>query len=361
MGNRKLSYPRIVITLVAVIAVILSFDYLRRNFSSTSDSNNSEPFSDSYSIIETTSFNSDNENSDYTSEVHIDMSMYVPIEKSYDDIAKGELALVSKSHKSSFPDIENELITFPYRNEKTYRVTDYFELKLYETAVEAIENMLGDFYSETQCHDVTITSGYRDEEKQLEQLETGYSKDEVGSSEHHTGYAFDFKLVTDDMKISVLENTGIYSWIYDNSYKYGIVQRYTEDKAYVTDMLARSYHFRYVGVPHAYYMHENNLCLEEYIDLLKDYSFDKKHLEINNGRSLYEVYYIKAQEGTTSVYVPKNSEYSVSGNNVDGFIVTVLKGNVSAEETQTDVSSDDENISSETVVSDVSETDVSVT
>lgn len=327
MGGRKVSYARIVITLVAAIAAILCIDYLRRNFTSISESENSEPFAESYSLIETTSANPDDDVQDYIPEVHIDMDMYVPVEMSYENVSKGELALVSKSHKSTFPDIEDELITFPYRTERTYRVTDYFELKLYESAVEAIENMLGDFYNETDCHDVTISSGYRNEEKQNELIQTGYTKDEAGSSEHHTGYAFDFKVVTDDMKISNLENKDIFSWIYENCYRYGIVQRYTEDKAYVTDMLARSYHFRYVGIPHAYYMHENNLCLEEYIELLQDYSFDKKHLEINTGRSLYEVYYVKAQEGTTSVYVPKNSEYSVSGNNIDGFIVTVLKSN----------------------------------
>ena len=337
MGNRKISYSRLSITLIVIIAAIAGTDYLRRNFSSISDSDNSEPFSDSYSLIETTTAGSYDESNNEPEITAIDFSQYNTIDKSYDAIAIGELVVVSKSHKSSFPDIESELVTFPYRTERTYRVTDYVELKVYESIVEAVENMLGDFCAETGNHDVTITAGYRNEEKQSEALATGYSKDDVGASEHHTGYAVDFKIVTDDKKISVLENSGIFSWIYENSYKYGLVQRYTEDKAYLTDVLARSYHFRYVGIPHAYYMHENNLCLEEYIDLLENYEFDKKHLEINTDTYAYEVYYIRAEtEGDTKVYVPKNSEYSISGNNIDGFIVTVLKGTATAEPVSSD-------------------------
>lgn len=337
MGNRKISYSRLSITLIVIIAAIAGTDYLRRNFSSISDSDNSEPFSDSYSLIETTTAGSYDESNNEPEITAIDFSQYNTIDKSYDSIALGELAVVSKSHKSSFPDIESELVTFPYRTERTYRVTDYVDLKVYESVVEAVENMLGDFCAETGNHDVTITAGYRNEEKQSEALATGYSKDDTGASEHHTGYAVDFKVVTDDKKISVLENSGIFSWIYENSYKYGLVQRYTEDKAYLTDVLARSYHFRYVGIPHAYYMHENNLCLEEYIDLLENYEFDKKHLEINTDTYAYEVYYIRAEtEGNTKVYVPKNSEYSISGNNIDGFIVTVLKGTASAEPVSSD-------------------------
>ncbi|MGN0606069.1 MAG: M15 family metallopeptidase [Oscillospiraceae bacterium] len=329
MANRKISYPRIIITLIGLILAILCIDYLRRNFASMSDTENQEPFSSSYSVMETEPV-IDHHNSGEADEVYteIDTNMYKPISLSYDLIHKGELSLVNKTHPSTFPDMESELTTFTFKPERKYRVTDYVNLKLCETVVYAVDSMLSDFYDATGCYDVTVTSGYRDEEKQNEMIETKYSKDTVGLSEHHTGYAVDFKVVTDDMKISVLENTGVFSWIYENSYKYGLVQRYTEDKAYATDILARSYHFRYVGIPHAWYMHECNLCLEEYLELLKSYTFDTKHLEITAGGSAYEVYYIQAEnDGDTSVYVPKNSEYYVSGNNTDGFIVTVLKSN----------------------------------
>lgn len=330
MGGRKLSYSRVAITLAAVIAVIFGIDYFRRNTSSTAEDSD-EPFSETYSVIQTTIVSQGEGSEIHPPEQEIDLNMYTTTDKSYNDICIGELTLINKTYKSTFPDISSELSVFPYRTERKYRVTDYVDLKLNQTVVDAVESMLFDFYDATSCHDITVTAGYRDEAKQEEALATGYSKDESGVSEHHTGYAVDFKVVTDDMQISVLENTGIFSWIYENSYRYGLIQRYTEDKAYITDMLARSYHFRYVGIPHATYMHENDLCLEEYIDMLKSYRFGEQHLEITAGMSTYEVYYTEAHdEGNTKIYVPKNREYSISGNNIDGFIVTALKSTLSS-------------------------------
>ena len=75
-------------------------------------------------------------------------------------------------------------------------------------------------------------------------------------------------------------------------------------------------------------MTENNLCLEEYIDLLrKDYSYSDKPLEYSYEGVDYLIYFCPAQssESVTFVPVPASGEYTVSGNNVDGFIVTVTK------------------------------------
>ena len=37
----------------------------------------------------------------------------------------------------------------------------------------------------------------------------------------------------------------------------------------------------------------------------------------------YEVYYVPADEGITQFSVPQNYKYTISGDNVGGFIVTV--------------------------------------
>ena len=42
----------------------------------------------------------------------------------------------------------------------------------------------------------------------------------------------------------------------------------------------------------------------------------------------YEVYYIKADDensDSVEVYVPQSNPYTISGNNADGFIITVEK------------------------------------
>ena len=60
--------------------------------------------------------------------------------------------------------------------------------------------------------------------------------------------------------------------------------------------------------------------------LLKDYTYEGNHLAITDGDGAeYEVYFVPSDDGseTTSVPVPANAAYDISGNNEDGFIVTV--------------------------------------
>ena len=50
----------------------------------------------------------------------------------------------------------------------------------------------------------------------------------------------------------------------DNSYKYGFILRYPEEKESITGYSPESWHYRYVGVSIATYIHDNNLTYEEY-------------------------------------------------------------------------------------------------
>ena len=69
---------------------------------------------------------------------------------------------------------------------------------------------------------------------------------------------------------------------------------------------------------------KNNFCLEEYITYLHQFTFEKSHLFItDDDESSYEIYYVKAEKGETDIPVPKEGNYSISGDNVDGFIVTI--------------------------------------
>ncbi len=60
--------------------------------------------------------------------------------------------------------------------------------------------------------------------------------------------------------------TGI--WIAENSYKYGFVVRYPENKKELTGINFEPWHIRYVGVEHATAMYEMDMCLEEYTEYL---------------------------------------------------------------------------------------------
>ena len=54
--------------------------------------------------------------------------------------------------------------------------------------------------------------------------------------------------------------------------------------------------------------------------LKNSYGYEGEHLEISCDSGVYGVYYASG----TTISVPRNTEYTISGNNSDGFIVTYL-------------------------------------
>lgn len=83
-----------------------------------------------------------------------------------------------------------------------------------------------------------------------------------GFSEHHTGLAIDVDNIT---KIYTdFEETEEFTWMQENSYKYGFILRYPKDKENITGYIYEPWHYRYVGLSVAKYIHENNLTFEEY-------------------------------------------------------------------------------------------------
>ena len=125
-----------------------------------------------------------------------------------------------------------------------------------------------------------ISAGYRTVEKQQalfdEQVREYETKNDLshadavsatrltvadpGASEHHLGLAFDLTVPG-----AFFKDTEQAAWLAENCWDYGFILRYTKEKEQITGFLAEPWHVRYVGVEHARVMHEENLCLEEYI------------------------------------------------------------------------------------------------
>lgn len=193
-----------------------------------------------------------------------------------------------------------------------------------DTVYDPMEILIEDYYNLYYDGTLIIYGAYRSTERQQEILDEKGSEiaAKPGYSEHETGYAFDFsETVNYDY-----QGTGDHAWLNENCYKYGFIVRYTEEKTDITKIASEPWHFRYVGIPHAYYMTENELCLEEYIDFLKKYTYEGEHLEFtDHDNRKYEVYYVPSDDGAekTSVPVPSGKDYTISGNNIDGFIITV--------------------------------------
>ena len=181
----------------------------------------------------------------------------------------------------------------------------------------------------TACNDAgfeyNIVSAYRDRDYQQTLVdadtakymeEEGLSEEEArkkalastqipGCSEHEAGLALDIRSPEEDTLTEDLENDPTNSWLIHNSYKYGFILRYPKDKTDKTGITYEPWHFRYVGVEIATFLYNNNLCLEEFYELINE----------NGG-------------------VPANS--SVIPNSSD--IVTTEEGNISTE--SSDVSTD---------------------
>lgn len=90
-----------------------------------------------------------------------------------------------------------------------------------------------------------------------------------GSSEHQYGRSIDVTL--DGTTDHEFHHTEQGKWLIEHAHEYGFVIRYPEDKTDITGINYEPWHLRYVGKLHAEYMHEYDLCLEEYVSLvLKD-------------------------------------------------------------------------------------------
>ena len=82
-----------------------------------------------------------------------------------------------------------------------------------------------------------------------------------GTSEHHTGLAFDITVPN----TSVFVGTEQQKWLYKHCWDYGFIIRYTDEKQEITGFLGEEWHIRYVGVEHSKIMQQKNWCLEEYL------------------------------------------------------------------------------------------------
>ena len=209
---------------------------------------------------------------------------------------------------------------------------------------DIVEQMLRD----ASAYDLAVVSAYRPKEEQntlywrkvKQYTDKGYSDLEAqkvggtivkrpGFSEHNCGLAMDVGGSGDYTLEQTFANTAAYTWLMEHCADYGFILRFPEGKEDITGVIYEPWHYRYVGVPHATYMMENNLCLEEYLELLKNsYAYPNEPLTVSADGTEYLIYYVPVSaDSTTFVPVPPESvgTYEISGNNVDGFIVTVTK------------------------------------
>lgn len=84
-----------------------------------------------------------------------------------------------------------------------------------------------------------------------------------GYSEHQTGLSLDI-FSTEHTTTTNFKDSPAYLWLTENAYKYGFIQRYKETNEDITGFAEESWHWRYVGVEVATYLHEHDITFDEY-------------------------------------------------------------------------------------------------
>lgn len=260
-------------------------------------------------------------------------------------ITRGNLILVNKQNPYSF-DIPEKQTVF-YGNKSPVYSLSGSSISIASEIFSIFDGMLVDFSEATGCKDVLITSGYRtykDQESIMASRIATMGEEkaklyvaEPGTSEHHSGLAIDMCIFVDGKQYYFPEYEAG-AWIIENAPRYGFILRYTEEMQELTGCAAEPWHYRYIGTPHAQLLTDLGLCYEQYIDYIHTFTWGGDRLLIatdgttsrTDGFTLpddgYMVYYVEKDPiaPTTNIPIPEGyTEYEISGDNQNGFIVTV--------------------------------------
>ncbi|MDQ0062203.1 D-alanyl-D-alanine carboxypeptidase family protein [Paenibacillus harenae] len=187
---------------------------------------------------------------------------------------------------------------------------------------------------------IGIVSGYRTREQQQQIYERSLAENGFAftssyvalpnRSEHQTGLAVDLSELADNVDYirPSLPDHGVFAAFKRMAASFGFIQRYKEGFESMTGIACEPWHYRYVGAPHSLIMERHNWCLEQYIAVMRRFTADNPYEHWSDGTLTAEVYYAKASE-TPETTIPIGnaiSRHEWSGNNSDGFIVTVWRG-----------------------------------
>lgn len=240
-----------------------------------------------------------------------------------EEIYKGDLILVN----SQYPYLENDDVPLALVQGNASPVL------MRRNAVSLLSNLMEKMNGWQR---ITPVSGFRSMQEQRtiwdESLkENGLEFTETyvavpGHSEHQTGLAIDLGLIKPyiDFIRPDFPYSGICQQFRERASEYGFIERYPKGKESVTGIGHEPWHFRYVGVPHAAIMKEQGMVLEEYMEFLKQYAYGEKHYRYKMKGYEIKVSYLKAEVDKTELLLYSEQPCSISGNNMDGFIITEM-------------------------------------
>lgn len=197
--------------------------------------------------------------------IHLDSRFY---STNYEtDISKDTSIIVNKYYLLSKDYNPDDLVTIS----RDYAWGELGSQKVRKVTYDAFLEMWEE--AKNNGYYLMVSSSYRTYEEQ-EIVYNNYKKkrgekyaDSIaarpGASEHQTGLTLDI-FSKDNSNKNTFKDTEVFKWLKDNSYKFGFILRYPEDKVNVTGYGYESWHYRYVGKKIAKYIYENNITFEEY-------------------------------------------------------------------------------------------------
>lgn len=230
----------------------------------------------------------------------------------------GCLALIDNDHQQAFTPNLISFADFPFQHLRLVSTSQKVDAQL----SAPIKNMFNDFFAATGIGNVMV---YNTTDQ------PAYPPYSLSIPERSSGLTLDFAILNEAAKSHApYTPDGNYAWLTEHAADYGFIVRYPADKAEKTGHDGVTWHFRYVGAPHAKYMYENNLCLEEYLDLIVTHPWNSQHLTATVGDTTYEMYYVAASEteATTEIQYPSDENGTtpmISGDNINGFIVAAVR------------------------------------
>lgn len=230
----------------------------------------------------------------------------------------GCMALIDNDHQQAFTPNLISFADFPFEHLRLVSTAQKVDAQL----SAPIKNMFNDFFAATGIGNVMV---YNTTDQ------PAYPPYSLSIPERSSGLTLDFAILNEAAKSHApYTPDGNYAWLTEHAADYGFIVRYPADKADKTGHDGVTWHFRYVGAPHAKYMYDNNLCLEEYLDLIVTHPWNSEHLTSKVGDTTYEMYYVAASEteATTDIQYPSDENGMtpmISGDNINGFVVAVVR------------------------------------
>ncbi len=233
-------------------------------------------------------------------------------------VADGALSIIT-TNNAVYPNVDENILKsfYSYTNKhKMYGLSDINQYAFSEAA-ENFDKFIISFCTAVPENNILIDKGYVSPEGTFK----GNIVNNIDFDSHDidlmSGYS---------VRFSRYPKGDEYSYLVDQSYKYGIVQRYPDNRENYTGFEESKSIYRYVGLQHSEYMNYYNYSLEEYIDKLRTEKIIEFDSDLFPGTAYVTCYFpVDVETSETVVKVPfdDSMRYSISGDGTRGFIVTI--------------------------------------